>query len=423
LAKWLPVTFICVIIVLVCFGVADLRVLAATSQADATLTAAELKDRIEELRWILELILATSGLFTIAQGVAAGFSAKSFADEAKDKLAEIKQESQAFQKRAESVLDEATSQFKTLRLLEDRRREAIDNLPNLDQAFIKISSYSLGGRSYGNLPPMLRQQLLSAERVFPYEFMGRDEPPDVFARNVRRLAQFYSAKFSYERERGSGSLGDIEHALHLLTLAIRKAGSRFYLLNELGNVHVVYFGVLSLLPRPCLNSGRSELQDALNRARGCLEDSVIVQRRQLRAYYNLAHIEANLAPRLATESASKKASVHGLKLAIAHLREGLRYREWEQTEIPEFTCNALYNLACYHARLASHSRFHEKAAVAVLRKAAKLGLIDPEYVCVDFTTEKGDFYTLSNEGQPETKSTLKKVQHELSHRYRMAELL
>ena len=79
-AKWMPIGFICVILLLVYFGVTTLQVLAAKSPADATLTAAELKDKIDELRWVLELILAASGLFTIAQGIAAGFSAKSFSD-------------------------------------------------------------------------------------------------------------------------------------------------------------------------------------------------------------------------------------------------------------------------------------------------------------------------------------------------------
>jgi len=407
-SKWAPWLFIGVILILVFYGIGDIRVLAAKSKADATLTAAELKDKIEDLKWILELILAASGLFTIAQGIAAGFSARSFADEAKGMLAEIK------------------GQFPVFKLLEERRQEAVANLPNLDQAFAKISSYGLGNRAYGNLPFKLRQELLSAETFLPYRFMGRDDPPEVFALNLKRLAQFYSAKFTYEQKLGSGSLEDLEYARYLLSLAIRKAGSKFYLLNELGNVHMVHFKVLSTLPGPCLKSGRSELRDALSLARGCFDDSIIVQRQQLRAYYNLAYIEADLAPELTPEEAPDRS----LNLAVAHLREGLKFGEWEQTENHEFTCNALYNLACYHARLftcfslilnAPMAAEHEKETVTALHKAAKLGLIDPEYVCVDFTRENGDFSTLIRNGLPETKATLTKVRAELSHHYRMAE--
>jgi hypothetical protein len=395
-AKWMPWTFIGVILIFVYFGVANVVLLADDAKSTATLTAAELKDRIDELRWILELILAASGLFTIAQGIAAGFSAKSFSDQAEGMLAEIK------------------GRFPVFQLLEERRKEANANLPNLDQAFTQNSlAQSLGGRSYGNLSLKFRQQLLSAERTFPYEFVGRDEPPEVFARNLRRLAQFYSAKFTYECERGSGSLGDIEHALYLLSLAIRKVGSKFYLLNDLGNAHVVYFKVLNSLPSSASSSRRAEMRDVLNRARSCFEDSITAQGRQLRAYYNLAVIEADLAP--------ERSSEQGLDLAIGHLRKGLQYREWEQTQNDEFTCNALYNLACYYARLSVRRKFAEGAAGCVLRKAAKFGLIDPEYVRADFTTEKGDFYTLLKEGQPKTKLILNRVRGELSVHYRTAE--
>jgi hypothetical protein len=399
-AKWMPWTFIGIILIFVYFGVANVVLLADDAKSTATLTAAELKDRIDELRWILELILAASGLFTIAQGIAAGFSAKSFSDQAEGMLAEIR------------------GLFPVFQLLDERRKEANANLPNLDQAFTQISpAQSLGGRAYGNLSLNFRQRLLSADRNLPYEWLGRDSPPDVFAHNLRRLAQFYSAKFTYEWERGSGSLGDIEHALFLLSLATRKAGSKFYLLNDLGNIHVVYFKVLKSLPPPAPSSRGLELRDALNRARTCFEDSITAQFRQLRAYYNLAVIEADLAPAMAHEEPRED----GLDLAIDHLRKGLHYREWEQAQNDEFTCNALYNLACYYARLSPRRRFAEGATLCVLRKAAKFGLIDPEYVRSDFASEKGDFYTLLKEGQPKTKSILNKVRSELSVRYRMAE--
>jgi hypothetical protein len=407
-AKWLPAAFICVILVLLCFGVADIRALAAKSPADATPTAAELKDPIDELKWVLGLILAATGLFTIAQGIAAGFSAKSFSDQAERMLAEIK------------------DLFPVFQLMQDYREEANENLPNLDQAFTQISpAQSLGGRAYGNLSLKLRQQILSAERTLPYEFVERDKQPDLFARSLRRLAQFYSAKFSYERERGMGSLGDIEHAQYLLTLAIRKAGSKFYLLNDLGNVHVVFFRVLRPLSGPRSDSRLSEMRDTLDSARSCFEDSITIQRQQLRAYYNLAVIEADLAPELAPKETPDK----GLNLAIDHLREGLKYREWEQTQNDEFTCNGLYNLACYCARLSKYCKstgqtaaavLHENEAVAALCEAAKLGFVDPGYVYTDYTMD-GDFFELLEHGQADTILTLKKVQRELSHHYQMAE--
>ncbi len=77
LPRLLPLLFIGIILVLVYLGVSDLVVLAADAKGTATLNAAELKDRIDELKWILGLIVTAAGLFTLAQGVAAGFAAQS----------------------------------------------------------------------------------------------------------------------------------------------------------------------------------------------------------------------------------------------------------------------------------------------------------------------------------------------------------
>ena len=261
-AKWMPIGFICVIILLVYFGVTTLQVLAAKSPADATLTAAELKDKIDELRWVLELILAASGLFTIAQGIAAGFSAKSFSDQ------------------AEGMLAEAMSRFKVFKLIEDRRNSATAYLASLESSLTSSSpledadeGFNWQRRFYEKMLLATREELLSAEQIFPYVVVGKADPADLYARNLRYLAQFYWAKFVYERERGLGYLEDIERAKYLLEQAMQTIGKMFYLLNDMGNIHLEYYKVLKAHKMPGnsahlpIKPDRSELENALENAR------------------------------------------------------------------------------------------------------------------------------------------------------------
>ncbi len=403
-AKWTPLAFIGVILVLLCFGVADIRALAAKSSADSTLTAAELKDRIDGLRWILELILAASGLFTIAQGIAAGFSAKSFSDQAEGMLAEVK------------------SRFSVLQLLENRRNAGNANLTNLENTLAASSSvnspdegFNWQRRFYGKMPLRIRQELLSAEQIFPYEVVGEDEPSDVFARNLRRLAQFYWAKFIYERERGLGYLQDLGRAEYLLDLAILKIGSAFYLLNDMGNIFLEYYNVqLKAASSPSTGLAGDEEHSYLNRARSSFEESLAVHENQLRAYYNLAYIEADTV----AAKTSAKTQEQRLRKAIDYLEKGLQYDNWEREPIRDHTCNALFNLSCYYARLVPFSKSAKQDCIRVLEKTAEYGLVSPEDVNREFNTEGGDFHLLVGDKKSAMHTTLRNLESRLSRNYR-----
>ena len=263
---------------------------------------------------------------------------------------------------------------------------------------------------YEKMPLKTRQELLSAERIFPYEVVGQNEPADNYARNLRHLAQFYWTKFIYERVHGMGNLGDLERAEHLLDLAIRKIGAAFYLLNDMGNIHLEYYKLYAKSLSQHTGLDPVELSRAQDRARRCFEDSIVVQRHQLRAYFNLAYVEAELSPH-----ASR---VQSLRKAIADLREGLKHPNWERAPIPDQTCGALYNLGCYYARLAPNDPKAESACVAVLRKAARLGLISPLEVERDFHSKDGDFNAILKGARPETRSILGKLEKDLGRHYR-----
>jgi hypothetical protein len=389
LSRWIPLGFIAVIVVLLSFGVADLRALAANSPAETTLTAAQLKDKIDELRWILELILAAAGLFTIAQGIASGYSASSFSEQ------------------AERLIASAKERLATFTMLEARMKDAAANRDNLEHSLASNSpihdadeGFNWRRRLYEEIPLQTRQQILSTEKFYPYVLSGETDQRPVYERMLRYFAQFYWSKFVYERKFGLGQIEDLERAEFHLDLAIRKTGRSFFLLNDMGNIQIEYYKALSL-------SGRSGpeyetlLRQFKDRAALYFRDSIAVHKEQLRAYYNLAYIEAEFV----------RDSVRGsLEDAVKHLREGLKYAAWERKPVPEYTCNAQYNLACYSGRLLAPSlvaeiqeQKREKSVQATraqclkaLQEAAKIGMISPTQVDEDFNMDsvdkKGDLY-------------------------------
>jgi len=399
LSGWLPWLCIGVILILVYYGIGDILVMAASTHESGALTAAELKDRIDELKWILGLIVTTAGLFTVAQSVAAGFNARSFTEQ------------------AERMLEETRARFKILPLLEGLYSDAFANLANLERTLASNSpvnspdeGFNWQRRFYEKMPLKLRQELSSADQIIPYEVVGQSDLPDAYTRNLRRLAKFYWSKFIFERERGAGYLGDLERAEYLLDLAMRKIGSAFYLLNDTGNILIEFYKVhaKSLPPEPT-RFDKAELEKTLQRARRSFEDSIAVEKRQLRAYFNLAFIE--------TRPGAAAAREENLRAAIGFLKKGLDYPNWEREPVDEFRCSALYNLGCYYARLAAFDPAAEGSCIEVLRKAAALGLISPQDVEHDFTAPDGDFYKLMQAATPERRSLFAELQDQLPANY------
>jgi hypothetical protein len=395
--QWLPWLFIGIILILVYFGVKDIVVMAADAQGSATLTAAELKDRVDELKWILTLIVTTAGLFTVAQGIAAGFNAQNFTKQAESTLSELEKKAQDFSSQAGERVDElkkfegeVKARFPIYPQMAELWSNAFANLTANLQSDSPVQNPDEGFHwkrgFYEKLHLTIRQELISAEQIVPYEIAGKNDPDAVYVLKLRRLGRFYWSKFIYESSRASGTLVDLEHAEYLLELATRRVGKAFYLLNDLGNIYIEHFRARS---RASPASERSEMDEKelkkiLDRARTYFEDSIAARKEQLRAYFDLAYIEADLS--------GAPAPYENLRKAVDHLRKGIRYPNWEHEPVAEFRCQAVYNLACFYARLAPRSKCAKESFVPVLRKAAKFGLTDPDDVARDFYTKTGDFY-------------------------------
>jgi hypothetical protein len=88
----------------------------------------ELKSKIDDFKWVLTLILSVAGLFTVVQGIAAGFSAQNFQRQAQE-LA------QDFQEKAQRILDDLTriatetkDRYPIFSEIEGRRKDAYKKL-------------------------------------------------------------------------------------------------------------------------------------------------------------------------------------------------------------------------------------------------------------------------------------------------------
>ena len=146
----------------------------------------------------------------------------------------------------------------------------------------------------------------------------------------------------------------------------------------------------------------------------------------MRAYYNLAFIEAELP---------KGKERGSLERAIKYLLEGLKYPNWERKPVPEYTSNAYYNLACYNGRLLAPELLekigtHQRGVIApklraycleALMNTAKIGMISPTQVEEDFDLDssgkEGDLYWFARPDPLPADQDFSQLKHDLSSSY------
>jgi len=407
---------------------ADTRITEArAAEAELKDRADELKNRIDELRWILALIVTAAGLFTLAQGVAAGFSAQSFVKQAEDLVGRLNELEKTLRLRFDTMTGEVKARYPVFADIEERRVQAYSNLSAMLKRYSPLNNADEGFDSrrhfYQGMPLAHRQELLSVERFISYDIAGQNEPAEEFARQLRRLAQFYWAKFLYEQGRGFGYIGDLERAEYLLDLANRRVGTQFYLLNDLGNIRLESYKA-RIDPRLLGRKSLSEMEPALElaHAQKAFDDSIAAWPEQLRAYYNRAVILA--------------AYRRDFAAAAKDLEAGLQYPNWEENPIAGLTCNGYFNLACCYGRLAESAGNAvdlTRKCVEALEKAAKIGQVDPNDVKREYSIIQtpapdetplaeeivsGDLYALLAAGPTETREAMVGLRVLLSANYR-----
>jgi hypothetical protein len=415
---------------------------SATDSAKAP-NLSDLENKLNDLRWILTLILASAGLFTVVQGIAAGFSAQNFQKQAEDAIKRLEKETTRALEDLKRQSEEAVGNFRktsdeasqdALQQVNEKFRGALDDLDQEAQSRIarleeleqqvrthyplfekdrmhafsalqnRIASFSLVKSSmdgfdqrrkfYERIDLGERQEILAVDRALAYEIAGQNDPPEVFAEQTKQLAQFYWSKFIYEKGLGYGSLNDLERAEHLLELGRSKAAidKQFQFLNVLGNVRLERHKAKVAAGK--FPAGQTPVDDPdLVAARVAFETSIEQHPDQIRGYHNLAVIYTYY--NYATEDAMLASQ---LRKAERILEQALTHPNWETQPVPEFRCGTLYNLACVHARLAvldALSRKQECEALLLrLGEAAQLGFVPQEDVEGDYEKETGDIYPL-----------------------------
>jgi tetratricopeptide (TPR) repeat protein len=173
------------------------------------------------------------------------------------------------------------------------------------------------------------------------------------------------------------------------------------------------------------SSVKSETISSFQQAVRDFEDSIESQPRQLRAYYNLAVIEADHR--------------HNEQEAITWLEKGLKFPNWEHEPVPALTCVAWFNLACYNARLfatqGEDAQARVKGCMEALEKAAAIGQLSPVDVEHEYSfkmeflrqgsshqlipqDQQGDLSPLTQSGDEQTKLHLAELKTKLSTHFK-----
>lgn len=379
--RWVLFIFLfAVVITVVWFGLSQIHTLTAPIQKAAgtpstatALTVEELKTRLDDLKWLLTLLIGAAGLFVIMQAAAAFFNAQSFTKQSEEAI-----------KRLNDMAADVQARFPLFTAIEVARRESYRDLP----PSLGEEGFDWRDRVYEQMSPYERQRLLSVERFISIEFLPHPEGSEEYARKLRHLAGFYASKFRYERARNAPYLADLEHAEYYLMLACEATNEAFYFLNDLG---VLY---LSFHHPPDLGKARTQFDKSLQK-----------QPRQQRAHYNLGVAAAE---------------EENWPAAIEHAENGLNVRPpiWESREVPEQQANLFYNLACYRARYSREPGINAPEQVnkclEALARAAGLGLIRPETVDYDWDNPNGDMFVLISGPDARTAAKLRALRSQLS---------
>ena len=388
LPRFIPVVFILVVVSVTFYGLLNVRSLVVHAQGGTkALTAEELKARVDDLKWVLGLIVTAAGLFAIAQGAAAWFSSQTFTRQAEDALNRISE-----------IQSDVELRFPVFSDYEKQRNEAYRELEqNLLGASVSNGDEGYDWREdlYERMELPNRQKLLSVERFIGIEFLRRPADDLAYTQNLQRLAHFYISKFKFERDQKFGYLGDLERADYYLNLAYERSSNPFYL-NDLGLLNLEWYANLYL----------SRKDVFLQQAEKFFKRSCGYNPKQQRAYYNLGVVESRR---------------NDLTAAISYTEKAAQQEIWEETAIEARTGDIYYNLASFYARLAvsqgsitSRSNFVRKCLDA-LKTPAQIGLVRKAVVDTDYDDkENGDFYPLVNSGEPSIVAELNSLRPRLS---------
>jgi hypothetical protein len=392
LLRWLPrlipLAFIVFVVAETLHGLSDVWIINAHAQGPApTLTAEDIKSKLDDLKYTLNLIVTAAGFFAVAQAAAAWFSSQTFTKQAEDAL-----------KRIAEIEKDVELRYPVFSDYEKLRNEAYREL---EQGLLSASvsnkdeGYDWRENLYERMELPARQKLLSVERFIGIEFLRRPADDAAYTQNLQRLAHFYISKFKFEKGHDFGYLGDLERADYYLNLVYARSSSPSYVLNDLGLLNLEWYANLYL--------EQKELY--LRQAETFFKRSCASNPNQQRSYYNLGVLESRRGD---------------LAAAITYTEIAAAREVWEETAIAARTGDVYYNLACFYARSAvvekalTFTSKHVQKCIQALERPAETGLVRKGVVDADFDDKGGDFYPLMNSGDDKVVEALKSLRPRLS---------
>jgi TPR repeat protein len=296
-----------------------------SNQMDGLTKAKEaLKDRLDlisqqasQAQWLLSLVLGTIGLFTVAQGLFAFFSARNYVKQAEDAIGRADDAVSTAKEAAQRVDELAArvqSRFPMFADTESARAEAFGELSKLAPALDPDQNL------YAKSDPLTRQKVFAIESFSAIQFLTPADRSKELITNLRLLGKFYAGKFLSD---GQHLQQDFERSYYYLDLAAQKSHRSYSVLNDLG-------WLFSVGARPAdFDKGRALFGESLRSRPG-----------QQRALYNLGTI------------ALKGGNRAGLEQAREYLLKAKRQPNWEAAPNPAMTSRVDYNLACVCAAMA-----------------------------------------------------------------------
>jgi hypothetical protein len=271
-----------------------------------------LKDKLDAIsqqaahnQLLLSLLLGFAGLFTLAQGVFAFFSAQSYVKQADDALARI-----------ETLADEVRRKYPMFSQIEDAREAAFGRLARL------ADRLNLDQNLYQESDPITRQEILALESFAATQFLASPGREKEVIANLRLLGKFYADKFVSGKRTVES---DFERALYYFTLECDKSNRDTCALNDLGWLYMEV----------------AATKDP-DRARALDIESLRINPNQQRPNYNLGTMIFDPGDPVKLAEARK------------YLEKALSVANWEKAPNEEFSGHVSYNLSCTYSRLAQH---------------------------------------------------------------------
>ena len=391
----------------------------ACEDKDASAIDDIVKTRVDDLRWMLEIIGSIAGFFVIAQSGAAFFSALIYTQQAEKALKQIGE-----------IQDAVTARYPVFRSVEEHRTQALTDLayhvktstraddPEADPTEVLDKEYR--NTLYASMELKERQTLLSVESFASVDLDAGPQGSDGHSDNLRRLAIFYQSKFQYERNLGFGALSDLERAQWYLCLAIEKSRGDFTLQNDLGTLCMDV-----LKATKDRNSYQDIGKDYWKAADKAFGESLRIEAHQMRAHYNRAVLLALYGrPANPEEQAGEDARKRRYLLAIEELNKALDLspQRWQKADAPSIVkAMIFYNRGCYRAWLLGADATKNPLTIdeardflADLQKAVELGGVPAEYVNTDWNPteddrDKADIYGAYQKSTEQLKGQLDEV--------------